>query len=277
MAEQKLLVLRDELQEFWRDIDVFAQVQALDGEVAREVAGRQTLRFELNGQVFYRKLHTGVGWAEIIKNLVRFRLPIIGAANEWHALNRLAELGIPSLIPVAYGEKYRNPAKKLSFIVTRELSGTIELDKYLASQQCLAFAEKMVLIREVAKITRAIHTHGINHRDLYLCHFMLDEQSIVRWRAGGGLPALYLVDLHRAQMRAQVPHRWRVKDLASVCFSGMNLELTTRDFYRFITIYFDQPLGEILRERDAMMKQIQQRALQLLRREQRLKARGLRD
>ena len=42
----------------------------IQGEVYREPRGanRRTLRFELNGQGYFLKLHWGVGWREILKN-----------------------------------------------------------------------------------------------------------------------------------------------------------------------------------------------------------------
>lgn len=274
----KALVLRDELATLWQHKDVFTEVQQLSGDIARSVPGRETLRFELQEKVYYRKLHTGVGWGEIVKNLLQFRLPVISARNEWLALNRLAELRVPSLIPLAYGEKYQNPARRLSFIVTRELAGTLELDKYLRScKESLSFIEKLALLREVALIARALHTHGINHRDLYLCHFLLDVKSMEAWRSGGGAPLLYLVDLHRAQVRVEVPSRWLVKDLASIYFSAMELGLTRGDVYRFLKCYCARPLAPILLEQKPLLNRIKRRAQKLYQREQRLKARGLRD
>src|SRR5690606_4423431 len=144
VPDNQRLILRDELQKLGQGRDVFAEVQSLEGSVARDVPGRQTLRFVLDGQTYYRKLHTGVGWGEIFKNLVRLRLPIIGARNEWEALNLLASIDIPSLIPVAFGEKFRNPARRLSFVVTRELANVEELDRYLFTRrqkQPLSFNE----------------------------------------------------------------------------------------------------------------------------------------
>jgi hypothetical protein len=265
------LVIRDELQQLWQGKDVFAEVQALAGEIARKVPGRETIRVELADRVYYRKLHTGVGWGEIVKNLLQLRLPIIGAENEWRALNRLAELHVPSLTPVAFGKRYRNPAHQLSFIVTRELSGAVELDAYLRSQQQpLHVRQRVALIRELANIAQTIHRHGINHRDLYLCHFLLDPQSL----NGSTAPRLYLVDLHRAQMRKSVPRRWLVKDLASIYFSAMDLGLTSRDIWRFLTFYFEQPLAVIMREQKAFLEQVQRRADKLYRREQRLQQRA---
>lgn len=278
---RQVLILRDELQGLWQGKDVFAEVQQLQGDIARAVPGRETMRFELNGKVYYRKLHTGIGWGEIVKDLIRLRLPVIGARNEWLALNRLQELEVPSLAPVAFGEQYTNPAKRLSFIVTRELTGIIQLDDYLCArvrESALGFCEKRILLCQVAQVASTIHLHGINHRDLYLCHFLLDQESMRAWQQGGESPVLYLVDLHRAQLRASVPRRWLVKDVASLYFSAMELGLLTRgDIYRFLRAYFKAPLKDIFQQRHNLLQQIERRAAKLYQREQRLKARGLRD
>jgi hypothetical protein len=273
----RALILRDELGVIWGNKDVFVEVQQLTGDIAREVPGRQTLRFEMGGNIYYRKLHTGVGWGEILKNLVRLRLPVVSASNEWLALNRLAEIGINSFVPVAFGEKFLNPAKRLSFIVTRELTGTQQLDHYLGErlqERKLGFDEKCVLLREMAHIARTIHLHGINHRDLYLCHFLVDLASMEKWARDGEKPLLYLADLHRAQIRAQVPRRWLVKDLASICFSALELGLTNKDILRTLKYYFNQSLVRVDSEHPGLLRDIKTRTLKLHQREQRLKARG---
>jgi hypothetical protein len=277
-SEFEKLVLRDELQQLWQGKDVFTEVQRLQGDIARKVPGRETLRFQLGANVYYRKLHTGVGWGEIIKNLLQLRLPIVGADNEWQALNRLAQLRVPSLTPVAYGKKCRNPARQLSFIVTRELSGTVELDKYLHArrEQPLSFRHRYALLRELASITRRLHRDGINHRDLYLCHFLLEPQSMDALSHAADKPLIYLVDLHRAQIRAQVPRRWLIKDLASIYFSALDLGVTRRDVWRFLRIYFDRPLASIIQQHQRLLEQIERRARKLYRREQRLKKRDQR-
>lgn len=274
----RALVLHDELQAYWQGKDIFKLVQHLDGDVARQVEGRETRRFLLGGNAYYRKLHTGVGWLEIFKNLLRFRLPVISARNEWVALNRLSVIGIASLQPLGFGEKYLNPAQRLSFLVTRELCGTIQLDHYLAARTVpLDFSQKYRLIQVLATISRQLHSDGINHRDFYLCHFMLAISSIEGWLQQGDDPLLYLVDLHRAQMRQQVPQRWLVKDIASLLFSATEFSISKHDSYRFLRHYFNAPLRQIMRQHLSLLKKIRQRADQLYQREQRLIARGLRD
>ncbi len=63
-------------------IDVFAYLMQLDGEIYRDIANRRTLRFTLNGRRYFLKAHYGVGWKEILKNLLSF------ACRYWaHAMN----------------------------------------------------------------------------------------------------------------------------------------------------------------------------------------------
>lgn len=259
------IILRDEMIASWQGRDIFSLVQSLSGPVARELADRQTLRFELGGRGYYRKLHRGVGWQEIFKNLLQLRLPVLGAKNEWLALNKLRALAIPSLEPVAYGEQKASPALKKSFIVTRELSGAMQLDHYF--QQPVALAEKRMLVRKLADIARELHLGGINHRDFYLCHFMLDLESMKRWRSQGVEPNLYLVDLHRAQIRRQVPRRWLVKDLSGLYFSSLGLGFTSGDYYRFMRSYWQLPLREIFQQNRGLLPAIAARAVKTYKRD----------
>ena len=261
------LILRGELQALWRDKDVFALLQAVDGEVVRDKEGRQTLKFQLAGKTYYRKMHTGIGWREIIKNFLQLKAPVTGASNEWLAINRVHELGLDSLNALAYGCKGRNPAKKLSFLVTEELSDTLSLAQYAERwpNKPPAPRERRALIRKVATIARTIHRDGINHRDLYICHFLLDLSSGPNDKKND--PRLFLVDLHRAQMRATVPRRWLVKDIASIYFSSLDIGLTKRDVYLFLQVYFDRPLRETFDIHEPLLNSVTKRAVQLYRRD----------
>ena len=251
------LILRDEFINLWKDEPVFARARHLTGEIAREMPDRQTLRFEINDKVYYRKWHRGVGWAEIIKNLVRFRLPVLGARNEWNALNKMYALGIPGLAPVAFGQRGKNPANQQSFIITRELSNVIQLDHFFERRPVSPLIKRAIIAR-VAQIARELHAAGINHRDLYLCHFMLCEASLANVARGN--PDIALVDLHRAQIRFKVPERWWMKDIGALLFSSLNLNFNRRDYYRFLKIYFDAGLRDIVREKKPLLQKIVRRA-----------------
>ncbi len=265
-SQQQIVILRDELIAQWSQQDVLSEVQTLSGPIAREFADRQTLRFELAGNAYYRKLHRGVGWREIVKNLIQLRLPILGAKNEWLALNKLRALDIPTLEPVAYGEQKKNIAKKMSFIVTRELAGVVQLDHYF-QQHSVDIKEKIVLLRKVAEIARAVHAAGINHRDFYLCHFMLELESVAQWRQGGAEPKLYIVDLHRAQLRSKVPKRWQIKDLSSLYFSSFDLGFTRYDYLRFMRDYWQLPLRTLFSTNMPPLNAIVRRAVKTYKRD----------
>lgn len=262
-SSEPVVILRDELVEAWKGQDVFSLMENMQGKIAREMKDRQTLRFEMNSNGYYRKWHRGVGWKEIIKNYLQLRLPVLGASNEWKALNKLRALNIPSLIPLAYGARGKNPARQQSFIVTRELTDVIQLDHFF-EQYSVSLKAKHRILAGVARIACELHSAGINHRDFYLCHFMLKTHFIADQTQE---PELYLVDLHRAQLRPQVPERWLVKDLGGLLFSSLNLSLTRRDYLRFIRVYFAQELRAVLAEQQSLLEKIRIRARATYRRD----------
>ena len=67
---------------------------------------------------------------------------------------------------------------------------------------------------------------------------------------------LSLIDLHRAQIRASTPRRWRDKDLAALYFSALDIGLTRRDVFRFLIYYFDRPLRGILQDEQALFTRL---------------------
>ena len=81
--------------------DLFRQIDSLPGESYREVKTRRTFRIKLADNYYFAKVHYGVGWWEIIKNLLQLRLPVLGAATEWSAIQRLTALNVPTMVPVA--------------------------------------------------------------------------------------------------------------------------------------------------------------------------------
>ena len=91
------------------------------------------------------------------------------------------------------------------------------------------------------------------------------------------LPRLYLMDLHRAQLRHRVPLRWLVKDLSGLLYSGMfsahDLPLTLRDYLRLVEAYCGTPWRQCLRQRRRLWERVLRRALRDARKEGRGTAR----
>ena len=245
MSRPDELFLDEPFRTLWARWDAFAAARALRGEVLRELEGRRTLRTVVGGRGYYVKLHRGVGWGEIFKNLVTARLPVLGAEHEWLAIRRLSELGVDTMKAVAFGRRGSNPAKLESFIITEELAPTVSLEDFCRDWPANPPAPtlKRALLARVAAMTGRMHRGGVNHRDCYICHFLLHTDPAPTPDA----LRLSLIDLHRAQVReGAAPRRWRDKDLAALHFSTLEIGLTARDRLRFLRAYFDRPLRDIL-------------------------------
>ncbi|MBN1932164.1 MAG: lipopolysaccharide core heptose(I) kinase RfaP [Desulfobacterales bacterium] len=244
-----MIYLTKEFESYWAGMDPFKEVEKLDGEMFRIVKARKTLRFELNGKRYFAKIHRGVGWREIVKNLLQFKLPVLGAQNEWAALNKLKKLGVDTMTPVAYGLRGKNPARQHSFIITEELTDTESLEDFCCDwlNNPPPFALKKALVEKLSWVSRCMHIHGMNHRDYYICHFMLDI-SKGRENIDPENIKVSLIDLHRARIRRKTPYRWMVKDVAGIYFSTMNIGLTKHDLFRFMKIYSNKPLRQTLHE-----------------------------
>ena len=256
------------IQQWLGKADPFEKIKAIKGKVVRSKEGRTTQRFEIGDDGFYVKLHEGIGWGEIIKNLLQLRLPITGASNEWLAINALHRLGLDTLTAIAYGKRGLNPAKEQSFIVTEELTETLSLAVYAEQwpEKPPAFAHKKAIIEKVAETARVMHANGINHRDLSICHFLLDIATGEQLTDKDKI-RLFVVDLHRAQMRPQVPRRWLVKDVGSIYFSALDIGLTKGDVCRFLREYYQMPLREIFINHKAFLHDVESRAVNLYRRD----------
>jgi len=257
--------LREEFKSCWPD--PFQEILKLQGEVYRELEARRTLRFNFQNHSYFIKIHFGVGWFEILENLIRFRLPVLGAENEYKAIQKCQQLNIDTMTIAAYGNKGSNPATRLSFIITEDLSQTISLEDFCANwkQQKPSFLLKYQLIVKLAKISKTLHNNGLNHRDYYLCHFLLDISNGLDKLDYQQLK-LFLIDLHRSQIRNQVPQRWLIKDLASLYFSAMEIGLNQHDFLRFIKHYTGQSLRNCFSQHPNFWSKVQHQAQRLMER-----------
>ena len=187
--------------------------------------GRRTVSFSHQGQRYYLKIHDGVGWKEIGKNLTSLRLPVLGAENEWkgvHHLHRqtlLQNLGLDTLEIAGYGTRKRHlakvlndPARRQSLIVTDEIPEAKSLEELCAEWGWERNTPKTVqdirfkrwLIEQLAQTARILHNSGANHRDFYLSHFLLHQSQKTRQPSPDNC-RIFLIDLHR--MRIHKPSR----------------------------------------------------------------------
>jgi UDP-glucose:(heptosyl)LPS alpha-1,3-glucosyltransferase/heptose I phosphotransferase len=230
----------------------FSAVMHLQGKAFRDVKGRKTIQVKLGGHSYFVKQHFGVGWGEIFKNLLSFKVPILGAMTEVYAIQALNQIGIPTTPLVAYGRHGRNPAKLQSFVMTQDLGDIVSLEElcadWLLNPPDAAFKQQLIVA--VATLAAKLHRAGLCHRDFYLCHFVLKRAEL-----DAGVIQLYLIDLHRMLQRQAVDGAAVMKDMAGLYFSAMECGLDAADIALFKQHY--QP------QTDAFWQQVCARAKKL--------------
>lgn len=243
-------------------LDTFKSfMQYANVEIAKQVIKeRSTARLILddgrNHSTFFLKRHISPSVREYLKLLTRFSWPK-SAFNEWRAILRFHQAGLPTMVPVAAGEQKNSLGLvKQSFLLTKEIKDAHRLDHYLAQWLKKPLSREQIqrkrrLIQELAQLTREMHTMGLNHRDYYLCHIF------IRTTEENGDFELFIIDLHRVDIRKKVGNRWVVKDLAALNFSSLELPIHATDRMRFFKLYLQKErlneddrilLGQILKK-----------------------------
>ncbi|MCZ6643896.1 MAG: lipopolysaccharide core heptose(I) kinase RfaP [Gammaproteobacteria bacterium] len=257
MAE---LYLREDIAKLWPEEEACKRARALTGEVYRELDGRRTLRVMLGERAYFAKLHFGVGWREIVKNLVTARLPVTGARNEFRTCQHLQARGVSAPKVAAFGQVGGSPASRFSFVICDALEGYESLEDITERWELSPPSphEKRRLIEAVADFAKALHRSGVIHRDFYVCHLFAEIEPYAR-----GEVRLAVIDLHRAQIHTEIPQRWLLRDLAALLFSTLDLGLNSRAWFRFIRIYRGRPLQEVFAEEGEFWRNVYERALAL--------------
>ncbi|MHC4950381.1 MAG: lipopolysaccharide core heptose(I) kinase RfaP [Planctomycetota bacterium] len=254
-----------ELFSSFRSIDDFL---GIDIEIVRDFKNRKTGRFEIDGKGFYIKKHFECGLGAVLDELLHLRKPHMGAGHERLVLDRLHDVGIKTMQVAAFGQEGKTLPRQRSFLITEELTQVESLEDVCAKwpMRNPPAEFKKTLIRQVAEIAKNLHDNGLNHRDFYICHFLLDISN-QEGEYDKQPPKLFLIDLHRAQQRSCVPFRWRVKDIGGLFFSALDIGLTRSDFFRFMCLYTGKSLRQTFQEDLRFWKAVKERAIKTYRKD----------
>jgi heptose I phosphotransferase len=196
---------------------------------------RNTVRLDLeteNGEKrpFFLKRYAPPTIGDRLKTYLRLKCPAPGARQEWHAMRIFLQLGLPGPVPVVWGQDGGN-----SLILSEGVIHVMRLSEWAernfgegSYRNTQAIPAKHRIIEEVANIVARMHSAGLHHQDLYLCHFLCGSEQ-------GCLP-LTLIDLQRVERHRRLPGRWQVKDLAQLHFSSAQY-ITRQDIRRFWKVY----------------------------------------
>lgn len=147
------------------------------------------------------------------------------AASEARAIGMLTQSGIATVPLVAWA----TAADGRGFLITSDLTGMIPADRAIREGTPTDAA-----LPRIASLTAKLHSAGLHHRDLYLCHFFIDPCN----------PdvELHLIDPGRVSTLPWFPLnlRWIVKDLAQLCYSLRELGVDKAAGQQLLDYYFAQ-------------------------------------
>ena len=205
------------------------------GEILGQRANRVRMRIELDSpegqKVFYLKRYHRPRWLASLAATLGLVANSKGR-RELTNISHLQEAGLPTVVAAAVGEAGTRDG---SFILLEELSGYQPLheflDDFLAEpRRPDVLPGKWELIRALAQYVRRLHAAGMDHRDLYLCHFFLRPEQPAQ--------SLRLIDLQRIKKsRCLRQQHGFVKDLAALNYSADHPKISRTDRLRFVLAY----------------------------------------
>ena len=179
-------------------LDAAAVFEHPDIRPWRTIADRQncTLDAEVDGR--------RVRWH--VKRYPAAPLSASPATVEVSGIRRLQEAGIPTVPLVAWG----NLADGRSFVIVDDLAGYRPADKLLEAGG-VSFDR---VLEPTADLAAKLHSSGLHHRDLYLCHVFVNTADPTDLR---------LIDCARVKRLPSflTRYRWLVKDLSQFWYSSL--------------------------------------------------------
>lgn len=188
--------------------------QTLDEErgLLRDIGIRRNYRLDCGGDAYHLKVHR-----EGSRNGKRS-----WGFREWSNHLRLLNIGLKVPAPVAWGF-----GSGFSFFMSKEC-GTVTAEAFAAEWNFHPFQERREWIRKLGCLVKRLHGAGFFHRDLYLCHVLLERDEPV------------LIDLQRLTENPIFRRHRRIKDLAALLYSSMELPFSRTDRMRFFREYWDR-------------------------------------
>ena len=119
--------------------------------------------------------------------------------QEFHLGRRLFDRGIPTAMPVAFGEEKRWGLQSANYLLLRELAGVTPLqDRWAAG---LDRATRWHLARAFAKFFRQAHENGFYHDDCAAEHVLAAQKSPKGTGGATGEWKFFFIDLDNGRLR----------------------------------------------------------------------------
>jgi len=139
--------------------------------------------------------------------------------------------GINTPKVISYGERWGIFFEKRSFIITEKIPNAESLEQKLPN--CFRkhpttenLKQRKQFIKQLSQFARKFHDTGYRHRDFYLAHIYYSEDG-----------TFYLIDLQRVFKPWLLAERFRLKDIAQLCYSAPQSAFSKTDRLRLYKWY----------------------------------------
>lgn|GEM_PF-2944423 len=194
----------------------FADPERLGARLLRRKESRRNAVLDTAQGRFFFKVH---------EKSARFRGSSEGI-REWRGYHALARFGVATPPPAACGWH-----GSTSFFVSFDEGGAplddvIRDERQGGARGADEARKHHALTRDLGRLVARFHRCGFFHHDLYLCHVLCTA----------GL-RLTLIDLQRLDEGGLRQRHGRVKDLAALLYSSLEIPITASDRLRFLATY----------------------------------------
>ena len=194
----------------------FEDLFNIQGNIVRSSLNRETVEFLFkNKKYFIKRFSKGSLFQNFLNNL-GINKDICNAENEHNAYEILQDIGIETPKLVCYGNE-KKIWNNRSFVISEEIKNFEQLDFFLSKNKYNKDKKKYQdqIYKKVVQIINKLHQNGIVHHDLYLCHFLLDLNSLEKKKN----IKIYLIDFHRLEKKTRVSSKGISKELGDLLFS----------------------------------------------------------
>ncbi|MFH1615165.1 MAG: lipopolysaccharide kinase InaA family protein [Planctomycetota bacterium] len=176
-----------------------------------------------------------------LKNWFQHRRRASSMSFDLDAAESLSKAGIPVAEVICYGRQWGLCFEKRSFIGTRKIDNAESLERKLPGyfyghKTPETLRSRRRFISNLARFAHKFHQTGYRHRDFYFCHIFCDHYC-----------RFHLIDLHRVFKPRILKNRFRIKDIAQLCYSARGSFFSRTDRLRF---YLSYAQTKKLRRRD---------------------------
>jgi tRNA A-37 threonylcarbamoyl transferase component Bud32 len=178
-------------------------LRAGQAQVVKHGPHRTVYKVTLPGLCFYLKHYPVTGVRAWLRQLVRPSK----ARTEYRKALAAAARGVPTVVPLAVGERLCGLKPTDSFLITRSLDDTEPLNVFIETTFPRLEPARRARVRqrlavELGKLMARVHDAGLDHQDLHAGNLLI--------RLGPeDMPQLYVIDLHAVHLGR--PLSWRAR------------------------------------------------------------------